>query len=263
MSKIIKSSDLVIAEPFIVVPGPEKEKKEKGKVPALELQEEVKPLPNLEMVKKEADLILKETEEMVKEILAKAGQEAKSIIEEAREEAEVIRKNSLAEAEALKNKAREEGYREGWEKARVEAEADLAKAREESERIIKEALEERRNIINSCEEMMVRLCLATAAKIAEKEIEQNPDIIIRLIRKAIEALGDIEKARVYLNPKDMEMVVEKSEELERGLKAEIEYKMDEEISRGGCVVESEAGSVDATLENRIKNLKEVLLDVQT
>jgi len=258
LSKIIKPHEIILEEPiFLEIPEIEIKVEEElpEEEPAVEVEAEVD-------AKEEADRIVRETEEMVVEILEKAGIEAKNVIGEAEEEAREIRLAAERDAELLRKKAEEEGYKNGWDKAMEEAQQRLEQARQQSEDIIEQAHNERLSILSSCESIIVNMAMEIAEKIVEQELTTNPDIITRLVHNIIDSMNTAETYKVLVNPEDyVNLAAEITERTFSPIGNEnIQLIADSNVSRGGCIVETDLGSVDARLETRIASVEEALMD---
>lgn len=214
------------------------------------------------LVREEADKILQETEQMVMEILEKARNEANNIITEAMELAEEQKIQATAESEAVKQNALDAGYQEGSEKAQNEIASEKERGLTESQRLIDQALFERADILKASEEIIIRLSLAVAKKIVEREIQQDPGIVVDLVKNIVELLSDADSIKVLVNPIDYERLVNNQYSITapgQGI-GSVELVSDERITPGGCIAESELGSIDGRLETRIDNLQSALTE---
>ncbi len=219
----------------------------------------------LERVKKESSSILAETEQMVMELLQKARDESRGIISNAQEEAEAIKAQAAEEAVQIRQRTLQEAYEEGLRKAHEEIEADRQLAIQQSKEILEEARQTKIKLFRSSETDMVRLVIAITKKIIAGELQTNPDLIVNVVQEAIDYLDRPENVTVYVNPRDMESVLE---EMNKGGLTDIgtnamklELKSDDRISAGGCLLESDAGSVDAQLEIRTASVLNAVQEV--
>jgi len=269
LSKIIKRSDQVLAHPRIIqfldtlVREQDLPQVEEILIPALsELNLEKEKIADL---KDESQKILAETEQLVMEIMERARNEANNIISEAQEEADVIKVQVLEEAEKIREQAGIEGYNEGLKKAQAEIEADRQLAMEQSQRLIEEARRTKIAILDSVETDIVHLAMAIARKIIVIELKTNPGAIVDIVRQAISFLDNPDNVRVYVNPADLQVLLDSivSEGLtEIGSRdLEIDVKGDRRISCGGCIVDSSMGSVDAQLEGRMLIVKDAIMEI--
>ena len=270
MSKVIKNEQAILTPPIVIdsVELNQIENKMENSVihnkddhnNTLKIEKQ-----EIEKIKQESQKILKETEQMVMELLQKARDEARDIITNAREEAEVIKMQAGEEAVAIRETAHKEAYEEGLRQAQKEIEGDRQAAIQQSQALLEEARQSKLKVFRSCEADMVRLVMAMVKKVIASELITNPDIIINILQEAIDFLDRPENITVYVNPQEVENILEV---MDKGYLTDIgsnniniDIKADERISRGGCLLESDAGSVDAQLETRIASVNNAIQEV--
>ncbi len=270
MSKVIKNEQAILTPPIVIdtVELNQIENKMENSVihnkddhnNTLKIEKQ-----EIEKIKQESQKILKETEQMVMELLQKARDEARDIITNAREEAEVIKMQAGEEAVAIRETAHKEAYEEGLRQAQKEIEGDRQAALQQSQALLEEARQSKLKVFRSYEADMVRLVMAMVKKVIAGELKTNPDIIINILQEAIDFLDRPENITVYVNPQEVENILEV---MDKGYLTDIgsnniniDIKADERISRGGCLLESDAGSVDAQLETRIASVNNAIQEV--
>jgi flagellar assembly protein FliH len=107
--------------------------------------------------------------------------------------------------------------------------------------------------IESLEQRMAEAVTATALALARQvvrsELVQRPELVRQVAQEAIGAVMlSARHLRLRLNPEDLALVTADDGE---GLRArEVQVQPDPAIGRGGCVVESNLGRVDARIEAR-------------
>lgn len=261
MSKIIKNSRIV-SNPRIIetINLPPLGLNNDNFIPVNETKNAEK--SEVELLRNESEKIIKETENMVIELLQKAREEARLIIAEAQEEADVIRSKVYEEAQEIRKQAEKEGYEEGLNKAEEEMQKARAEAELKCQEIIEEARRIKLEIMHSVEDDMVRLAVAIAKKIIVAELKTNRESILEVIREAISFLDQPENITLRVNPQDMKilnLLMEKGDFADIESEAiNMELKPDSRISPGGVVVESDKGMVDAQIETRISSIEEAL-----
>ena len=276
MSRIIKGSNLRVARPRVIdiselyKIGKEieteslqyLEKISQETIQADKIEDQKKELARL---KAESDKLIGETEQMVTQMLDRVKEEASNILFSAQEEAENLKLQVQQEAEEIKQEAFKEGYENGLKKANEEIEADRQLAIQQSKEMIEEARQTKLEIMNSSESDMVRLAMAVAKKVIAGELITNPNVIINVLREALGFLDSAENIKVYVNQRDMDRILEvmKTERFPDigNSDLNIELKPDNRISTGGCVLESETGSVDARYETRVENINKAIQEV--
>lgn len=266
MSRIIKGSDLIINEEPKLIQSVFTEIFSKESLKEQNLNKSDKSEESqYQDFKNESKLILAETENMVMELLEKAREESRIIMEDAQEEIDIKRTELLEEAKQIRQDSLAQGYQDGIKQAQQAIEADRQLAIEQSQQIREEARLHKLAIIKSSERDMMRLILAIAKKVINTEIKINTQIIVNIVREAISYLDTPENINVYINPQDLEKVLEAIKEQslkEIGSKdLNIQVHEDIRIEAGGCLIESESGNIDARLENRIEIIENAILEV--
>ncbi len=160
--------------------------------------------------------------------------------------------------------AREAGYRKGLEEGKriglEEGRSEVRPLIESLGAILDEMSGYRGEIIAGCEREVVELCLSIARKVVQRELETREDSVVYLVKEALRAAVTNGKIKVRLNPADMEIVLGLESELESYTKAfsGVEFLGDDDVSRGGCVVDTGCGEVDATIDGLFEEVEGLL-----
>jgi len=155
----------------------------------------------------------------------------------------------------LERDAFTKGYAQG-ERAGLEAGGKRAEA---MLRRVAQTIEElgglRQTLIQETEREMVQLALTLARRVVHREVTLDPELAAALAHVALERLGTTTPATIRLNPEDYTVVAQDSA---RWIGQTVTVVPDPSISRGGCLVESAFGSVDATIERQFDELSRAL-----
>lgn len=220
---------------------------------------------DINALKAEGEQILKETEQMVFELLERAKEEAREIMLNAQEEADVVRSDAYSEAKTLREEAIASGYEEGLKKAQEEIEADRQWAIEQNDILLEEARQTKLAILRSTEADMVRLVIAVTKKVIANELLTNPNLIINIVRDAISYLDNPGNITAYVNPAELDKLLAlMNDEIltEIGSREiNVEVKGDSRITCGGCLIESDNGSIDARVETKLEIIEQGLQEV--
>lgn len=183
---------------------------------------------------------------------ASVKKEAEHILEEAKVKAEKIEK------EAYK-KGFEEGKRNGLEEGKRAVEPLI-------ETVKKELLEIGRvkeEIYKSIESEMLEFIFAISKKVIHKEVTADKDTVLNTIRAAVKSAVSKEEIKIKVNPEDLELAKEIKVDigkLNEGVK-NISIEGDISVGRGGCIVETNYGSIDARIEQQIEAIEHALKEV--
>jgi len=107
----------------------------------------------------------------------------------------------------------------------------------------------------------VRLALAIAKKVIGHETEHGP-VIQHVLKAAMKKVVDPRHLTIRLNPKDIDTVDGFKQELllADDVGALLRLEADEMIQRGGCMIETKLGDLDARIDQQIKIIEDLLKD---
>lgn len=188
-------------------------------------------------------------------------EQTEELLKKEREEFEEERSRLLREAEekarSLKEKAREEGFAEGFKKGEIEA----AGLRKEAEEVLRQAEQEKREILARAEPEIIQIALNIAEKLLNYKVETDSNCILQLIYRAMEALPAGKNIILRVNPLDAKICQENYQRLKGRLKDEVSLEVyaDEDMPLGSCRVESEESQVELLLQKELEILSKKLL----
>jgi flagellar assembly protein FliH len=119
----------------------------------------------------------------------------------------------------------------------------------------------RKNIIAKTEEQIVKLSLAIAEKVINQEVATSKEIILGVLKGVLKNISETEGMKIRLNPQDFRHIMEVKKDFLQSIDGvrNVVFEEDISIKRGGAVVETMFGEVDARLESQIKEIKEAML----
>ncbi len=194
--------------------------------------------------------------------------EADAVLAQARAEAAGLLDDAQVQAEALREAAWQEGHHQGRTEARaaVEAEGRAAWAarqealRAEVDGMVAQIAEARATLWARQEPEMVALALDIARQVVKTEVTQNPEVVRALIANAVRRITDKDNVRVRVSVADAPRVKEMRQDLMEmmdGLR-HLEIVDDRRVGGGGCVIETNAGTIDAKIETQFSEVARAL-----
>lgn len=168
--------------------------------------------------------------------------DAENLLETIKKDAEEYRKKVVLECEGLKEQAEKAGYEQGfqkWAEQIAKLEAEIATVRKDMEKLI------------------FPVALKAAKKIVGREMETSETAMVDIVANSLKAVSTHKKITIYVNKKDLE-VLEKHKPTLKNLFENLESFVLRErtgIDPGGCVIETEAGIINARLENQWRTLE--------
>jgi type III secretion system HrpE/YscL family protein len=196
--------------------------------------------------------LIKKTDESAPKVLPRAliaaSAEARRLLEEAETRAAAI----VRSAEDERARAREEGFARGYEEGAARWTAATRAAQESV-----------RGLMALAREEVLRLAMRVAEKILRQRIEVAPESILPMIDEALRSLQAQPQLRVVLrvHPDDRPLLEARRPHWLDHFPAiaTLTIAPDETIGRGGCRIESEHGTVDATIQTQIRVIERHLL----
>ncbi len=163
--------------------------------------------------------------------------DAQEILRRVKKDTKQYKTEAATEIEQLREEAKKEGFDKGfseWIGKVAELEEEIKKVRKDNERDV------------------VTLALKAAKKIVGRELEISELTIVDIIKNSLRAVAQHKKVTIYVNKKDLD-IVEKQREQIKPLFENLEVlslRPREDIKTGGCIIETEAGIINAQLEDQ-------------
>lgn len=170
-----------------------------------------------------------------------------------------IKKGSIDETtREIDKKAYAKGFARG-EKAGIESGNEKFESVVNSiNQGLSELIKLRQNIYLETEQEIVKLAMTIARKIVCNEIRVNKNAVVNVVKEAVKKVDGSERVKVKLSSKDFEFIKsEKSAIIDKITDIEnVGFEMDESISGGGCIIETDSGDIDARIEKQFQAVEE-------
>jgi type III secretion protein L len=167
---------------------------------------------------------------------------ASDLLEKARMDIDASQEKAKKEAEELKQKGYDDGYQEG-----------LTQLNEQ----ILGLDNEKKRLRHEMNQLILPLALKAAKKIVAGELKAHPETIVNIVLQALAPVMQSHKVTIYVNKADKEILeIEKphlKEKFEQLQSLTIQERDD--ISAGGCMIETESGIINATIENQWRGIE--------
>lgn len=156
--------------------------------------------------------------------------------------------------------AREKGYAEGFKKGELEAKEEFKPFLETTENIIQELSGFRKRMYSKVEREMIEMVISLVKKVIHFELSTRDDGIQEMIRLAVQSVLDKESMTIKINPKDKEQAESFRPELQRmfGEIKNISFESNTGVERGGCIIETNFGTVDARMDQLEERIDQIL-----
>lgn len=151
------------------------------------------------------------------------------------------------------------GYQAGMEKAQAEASEVLERQVSQLLQIAETLIEPIDQQQEQLEKTLLQFVTVMTEQVIERELIQDSSHILSCVKKAVAALPvGARDIQIILNPDDLALVEAYSEEFDKGWK----FQGNNQLSPGGCLIETCESLVDFSVETKMKALFSQFLDRQ-
>lgn len=202
--------------------------------------------------------------------------EARTILTRARAQANQLLLAAEAQAQQLADARRAEAVQQGLAEGRqlgmeqirqAARQAAVQAARAELERLkgaLQAALTEyearRHGLIAQAESGLIVLAAAIARRVCKLCVEASTEATRANVRALLEMVRHCDDVEIHLNPAEHELLAEILPDLVRGVAGleHVTLKPDAAVARGGCILHTAAGSIDASIEGQVERIAAAL-----
>ena len=167
---------------------------------------------------------------------------AEEVLEKAKEDSAALLKQAEFDAIGLRKKAEEEGYDEGlgrFNEHLVRFDQEIARLRHEMQ------------------QMVLPLVIKASQKIVGKQLELNPETIVDIVMQALAPAVQNHRITIFVNKEDKDILEANKPRLKEILEQVDSFSIQEraDVEKGGCIIVTEAGIINATMENQWRALE--------
>lgn len=205
---------------------------------------------NLGLQAERVELLLEDQEEPVPEI------NIEEILEDARIQAEVIVENAKQEAEQLKNAAFEEGKKEGYEKGCLARMTELDQKERQLEKRQAELLEELAEKADKLEPELVEIIAGIFEGVFRIQFGDTKNMVSHLVEGALGKITSSKEFVIHVARADYEFMKQQKEAIMEMVPNAnfIEITEDATLSKNQCMIETDGGVFDCSLDIQMENL---------
>lgn len=199
-----------------------------------------------------AQVLKTDAEQSARQIQKEAQEKAQQLIAEAQEQVEKIR------ADALK-----QGQAEGHEKGYADGSAEAARLVERMHKMLDAVMQRRQEILDETEHQIVELVILIARKIIKTISENQKSVILGNVLSALKKVKGRGDITIRVNLEDVKLTTEHTKDFIQhveGVKG-ITVLEDSSVERGGCIVETDFGAIDARISSQLAELEEKILEI--
>lgn len=182
------------------------------------------------------------------------------IISNAKKQAEEMISNARSHSKEVNQKAYNEGYKLGYKDGLSSADGEIKERLNKISSLTQSILTEKKEILKNAESQIIDLSVELAKRILEADVSIDKSVIIKVAKKAISKVTEAERIKLRVNPADIKEVKDHFDEISSygGGISHIGIISDPKVEKGGCLIDSEAGSVDAQISVQLEEYQKAL-----
>jgi flagellar biosynthesis/type III secretory pathway protein FliH len=143
--------------------------------------------------------------------------------------------------------------------------ADLQANFDELMAAVSNLKEARDSVIKSAESQLIEMALMIAEKVIEKKIESDPNLINSVIEDTFNKISGSDRITFKINPADADAVNDFQPTIESRLVGveKITIQQDSTIQQGGCIIETDLGFVDVTIQEKLNLITQTFKKIKS
>lgn len=166
--------------------------------------------------------------------------------------------------EARQN-AYDEGFSEGVRKGSETEKHEVLTAMNTVQTLMKEVSTFKEKTLAASEKELLDLCFSMAEMVVHQEVSQDKSVVLSVLKAAFRNIVERENIKIRLNPDDYQYMVEIKSNFINSMDGvrNVFFEEDGSISRGGAIIETSSGEVDARISEQLNEIKSGILNLQS
>ena len=219
-----------------------------------------------EIVRKAEDAAFAEVKRQTDQaqvIKADAEKEAQDIVNKAQAEAQEIIAKAHSEENEIRDSAYRKGYDEGQKSGYNDGQSELNRLIERVHKIVESVMNRREEILRDTEQQIVDLVILMTRKIVKIISENQKGVVLSNVLSALKKVKTRCSVIIRVNIEDLKLTSEHTGEFIKRVEAVqgITVIEDSSVDKGGCVVETDFGAIDARIASQLGELENKILEI--
>ena len=196
-------------------------------------------------------------------IKADAENQAAAIIEKAKSEAAQIVAEAQAQHDKIVSEARQEGFEQGSQEGYEKGSAEVERLIERMHKILEAVMQRREEILADTESQIVELVILMARKVIKILSENQKNVIMANTVAALRKVKTRGNVTLRVNIEDVKLATAHASEFIQHVEnvQGITVQEDSSVEKGGCIVETDFGAIDARISSQLTELENKILEV--
>lgn len=217
----------------------------------------------VERAKEAAFNEVKNQTDQAQEIKAQAEREAADIVQKAQAEAAQIIADAQSQQNSLVEQSQKDGYDRGRSEGYDEGKAEVDRLIERTHTILNEVLSRREDILRETEQQIVELVILMTRKVVKLISESQRNVVMANVLEALKKVKGRGKVNIRVNLADLKLTTEHAQNFVRQFENVdgVSIHEDSAVDKGGCIVETDFGAIDARIASQLGELESKVLEI--
>lgn len=237
-------------------------------------QWEIEKKEMLDKAQASADLIVKNAEsaafaqvkhqsDQAAVIKTNAQNEANQIIAKAKAEAQEILAKAHAEEQEIFGKAQQQGYDQGHQDGYAEGNREAQRLVERIHKMIEAVQEKRQEILDNTEQQIVELVILMTRKVVKILADNQKSVIMANVVQSLKRVKGRGDVTLRVNLSDVKLTTDHINNFIHEVEniKNITVVEDSSVEKGGCIVETDFGAIDARISSQLSELESKILEI--
>ncbi len=200
----------------------------------------------------EASVIKSDAQAQADEIIANAKSEAEKIIQDAR-----------LEEQKIKDDAKQDGFKQGHDDGYSAGESEIERLVERLRKMVEALMLRREEILKETEQQIVELVILMTRKVVKIISETQKTAIMSNVLAALKKVKSRGNVILHVNLEDLKLASANADEFIKRVEniQGITVVEDSTVEKGGCVVETDFGAIDARISSQLNELEEKIMEI--
>ena len=206
---------------------------------------------------------VKRRTDQAQKLRREAEDEAEGIVEAAKKRAAEIEADADKGTEGIRLEAEQRGFDAGRESGFAEGRAEVERLVGRMHTVLERAQDKRAEILAETEQQIVDLVLLIARKVVKVISENQRNVVVSNVVQALRKVKGRGDVVVRVNVDDLKLATEHSKDFIRLMESVkgITVIEDSSVDRGGCIIETEFGEIDARISSQLAELEQKILEI--
>ena len=192
-----------------------------------------------------------------------AEKEAEDVVSKAKAEAEQILKSAHDEEQRIFDKAQKDGFDKGHEEGYQVGNQEADRLVERLHKMIEAVQDKRQDILNQTEGQIVDLVLLMTRKVVKIMSDNQKSVIMANVVQALKKVKGRGEVILRVNMADVKLTTDHIKDFISQVEniRNISVVEDSSVDRGGCIIETDFGAIDARISSQLGELETKILGI--